>query len=76
MLEIFSITTPNLNSTCFNKILTLSFICFRWSVEPPQPIQLEATSKKEKKIANGLHKPPDLRAGETVSLPKVLITSG
>lgn len=47
--------------------------CSRWSVESPESLQLEAAAKEKAEIENSLHQPPDLRTGETVSIPEVLI---
>lgn len=39
--------------------------------EPPQPLQQPPAAQEEAKIADGLHQPPDLRAGEAFPLPEV-----
>lgn len=50
--------------------------CSRWSVKSPESLQQQTAAKKEKKIQNSVYKPPNIWTGKTVSLPKVLITSG
>jgi hypothetical protein len=44
--------------------------------EPPQPVQLAPAAQEEAKVADGLHQPPDLRAGEEVPLPEVPQSGG
>lgn len=49
---------------------------FRRSSESPAPIQQPSATKEEEEIANCLHEPPNLRAGEEVPLPEVPLPGG
>lgn len=58
------------------KIIQFSSSCCRWPAQPPEPVQQPATAEEEAQISNGVHKSPDLRAGEEVPVPEVPLASG
>lgn len=46
-------------------------MCYRRTSEPPEPLQQPSASQEEEEIADRFHQPPDIRAGEAVSVPEI-----
>lgn len=50
-------------------------MCCRWARQP-HDVQQPTATKEEAQVQDGLHQPPDLRAGEEVPLPEVPFAGG